>query len=134
MEAVDRVFPALNQVEMQLACKHVLNALFTSSNGSGGSTVPALTIPASQSATANASADPSFTGRESSHNGGHVQQHQPDWLQQTDDLDTWILQNIADRARRVKMVQALKDMAAPFKYGASKVIKALGNLNSENVS
>lgn len=132
IQAVDRLFPALNQVEMQLACKHVLSAVSGSDgNNVAGSTAPPLQIPASQSATASPSIDSSFQAPQ---NGGQVPESQPEWLQQRDSLDTWILENLNDGPRRLKMVHTLVKMAAPFRYGASKVIKALGNLNSENVS
>ena len=110
---------------MQLACKHVLS--------SGGAMVPPLQIPASQLATANGSADSGVSGRESSQNGGHVQQPPVGWWEQTEDLDSWILQNLNDGPRRRRMVKILTEMAIGFQYPAYKVIKVLGDLNSENI-
>lgn len=78
--------------------------------------------------------DSSLQARESLQDGGQMQDPQPEWLQQRDDLDPWILENLNDGPRRLRMVKMLTNMAAPFRYGASKVIKTLGNLNSENVS
>ena len=135
IKALDRLFPALDQVEMQLACKHVLNAVSGSSNnGSVRSTAPPLQIPASQSATASASMDSTFPARQSSQDGAYLHEPQPDWLQQRDTLDSWILENLNDRHRRLRMNKTLVQMAAPFRYGASKIVKALGDLRSENVS
>lgn len=133
IQAVDRLFPALDQVEMQLACKHILSAVSCSDkNGSAGSAAPpSLQIPSSQSATADVPTDLSC---QASQDGGQVRAPPPEWLQQRDSLDSWILENLNDGPRRLKMVHMLVKMAAPFRYGASKVIKALGNLNSENVS
>ena len=117
---------------MQLACKHVLSAVSDSNqNGSAGSAAPPLQIPASQSATGDLSID---SNSEALQNRGQVHEPQPEWLQQRDSLDSWILENLNDGPRRLRMVKMLVNMAAPFRYGASKVIKALGNLNSENVS
>ena len=118
---------------MQLACKHILSAVSCSDkNGSAGSAAPpALQLSASQSAAAGVPTDSSLQASES---GGQVHAPQPEWLQHRDSLDSWILENLNDGPRRLKMVHMLVKMAAPFRYGASKVIKALGNLNSENVS
>ncbi|KAL3135579.1 hypothetical protein ABBQ38_006059 [Trebouxia sp. C0009 RCD-2024] len=134
IKAVDRLFPALGQIEMQLACKHVLGALPSTSNGSGAAMIPPLQIPASQSAAAGGSADSDVSGRDSSQNGGHGQEPQLEWWQQRDDLDDWMLQNLNDGPRRLRMVEALVRMATPFRYPAFKLIKVLGDLNSENVS
>lgn len=135
IQAVDRLFPALDQVEMQLACKHVLDGISNNrNNGPVGATTPSLQIPASQAATATAPMDSGFQARESPQDGGHVHEPKPEWLQQRDSLDPWILENLNDGPRRLRMVKMLTNMAAPFRYGASKVIKTLGNLNSENVS
>lgn len=134
IKAVDRVFPALDQIDMQLACKHILSALPSTSNGSGVAMLSPLQIPAPQSATASGSAESSSSGRDLSQNGGHVQEPQRKWWQQRDDLDDWMLQNLNDGPRRLRMVEALVKMATPFQYAAFKLIKTLGNLNSENVS
>ena len=134
---MDRLFPALDQVEMQLACRHVLDAVSSRSNGgSTNSTSAALQMPASQSIAANVGDEPvpKANPGDSSHNGTLRQEDQPAWLQQRDDLDTWILENLNDGPRRLKMVQTLTRLATPFRYGASKVLQALGDLNSENVS
>lgn len=137
IKAVDRLFPALDQVEMQLACRHVLDAVSNrSDNGSIDSTSAALQLPASQSIAATVCDEPmpQATAVDSSHNGSQGQEDQPAWLQQRDDLDEWILENLNDGPRRLRMVQTLTRMATPFRYGASKVLQALGDLNSENVS
>ena len=132
IQAVDRLFPALDQTEMQLACKHVLSAVSSrDQNGSAGSAATPLQLPALESATASVSTDSSW---QASQDGGQVQEPHPEWLQQRDGLDSWILENLNDGPRRLRMVNMLVRMAAPFRYGASKVVKALGNLNSENVS
>ena len=135
IKAVDRLFPALDQVQMQLACRHVLNA--ASSSGSNGTTQPAvLQMPAAQSAAPSTIDELSPDGQpaDTLQNGGSLQESQPAWLQNADDLDSWILENLNDGPRRLRMVKILTQMAAPFRYGASKVLQALGDLNSENVS
>ena len=132
--AVDRVFPALDQEEMQLACKHVLNPV-TSSMGDdpmdgSGHDAHKLTpepLPMAAAAQAGAESNGAAGGRQSN-------SEQPVWLQSRDELDPWMLQNLRDGDRRLKMVQALTDLASPFRYGASRVVRALGNLFSENVS
>lgn len=134
--AVDRVFPALDQEEMQLACKHVLNPV-TSSMGDEpkdvdepGHDAHKLTPePLPMAAAAQAGAESN-----GAHGGCQSNNEQPIWLQSRDELDPWVLQNLRDGDRRLKMVQALTDLALPFRYGASRVVRALGNLFSENVS
>ena len=67
-------------------------------------------------------------------NGSHTSSRQPTWLQSRDELDSWVLQNLKDGDRHLKLVHALTGLALPFQYGASRVVRALGNLFSENVS
>ena len=135
---MDRVFPALDQEEMQLACKHVLNPV-TSSRGDDAMdtdqaehTITKLTPePLAMAAAAETQAGSESNGAADANQSG-IQQ--PAWLRSRDELDPWVLQNLRDGDRRLKMVQALTELASPFQYGASRVVRALGNLSSENVN
>ena len=134
--AVDRVFPALDQEEMQLACKHVLNPVTSSMgddprdvDGPGRDANKLTPEPLPMAAAAQAGAESNGVA-----SGSQSNSEQPIWLQSRDELDPWVLQNLRDGDRRLKMVQALTELASPFHYGASRVVRALGNLFSENVS
>ena len=119
ISAVDRVFPALTQTEMQLACMHVLKDVLANSEDT--SMLSPLQLPTPTSAQPN---------------GASQARPVPDWMQQQqqDKLDAWILQNLNNGKRRLKLVQALTNMALPFQYANSKVMQALGDMYSENVS
>lgn len=117
---MDRVFPALTQTEMQLACMHTLKGALSEDDPM----LDELQMP--QTSTATAAPAPS--------NGNSQADNAPDWLQQQDKLDGWMLQNLKDGQRRLKLVKALTQMALPFQYGNSRVVQALGDMYSENVS
>ncbi len=133
---MDRVFPALDQVEMQLACKHVLEPVLTAGDEEATTPSPApLQMAESQTpptaATTREANGTSSNGATS--NGAQSKDHQ-EWSQDRGGLDKWILTNLNDGQRRLKMVKALTNLAKPFQYGASTVMQALGDLYSENVS
>ena len=132
---MDRVFPALDQVEMQLACKHVLEPVLTADDEEATTPSPApLQMAESQrppTAATGETSGPSSNGTSS--NGAQSKDHQ-EWSQDRGGLDKWILTNLNDGQRRLKMVKALTNLAKPFQYGASTVMQALGDLYSENVS
>ena len=119
---------------MQLACKHVLNPVTSSLDED----VPKLDPEplhmeeAAQAATQESAHAPTHSNGAA--NGSHLGSRQPAWLQSRDELDSWVLQNLKDGDRRLKLVHALTGLALPFQYGASRVVRALGNLFSENVS
>jgi len=131
IKAVDRVFPALDQVEMQLACRRVLAPVLSTSSEVAAKPDPEP-LQMAQSQTATATEESKVNGVPS--NGDKADAHQPEWLQDRGDLDSWILKNLNDGQRRLKMVKDLTNLALPFQYGASKVMQALGDLYSENVS
>ena len=133
IQAVDRVFPALDQVEMQLACKQVLDPVLSASGPDSPmpsaeplEMAPSLTVASNAREEGNVNAALS--------NSSQGQEHQPEWLQERGELDGWILQNLNDGQRRLKMVKALTKLALPFRYGASNIMQALGDLYFENVS
>jgi len=132
---VDRVFPALDQVEMQLACKHVLKPVLTADNEEASTPTPApLKMVEYQTPTTAATGEANLTSSNgTSSNGAQSKDHQ-EWSQDRGGLDKWILTNLNDGQRRLKMVKALTNLAKPFQYGASTVMQALGDLYSENVS
>lgn len=132
---MDRVFPALDQVEMQLACKHVLEPVLTADDEEATTPSPApLQMADSQTPPTAATGEANGTSSNgATSNGPHFKDHQ-EWSQDRGGLDKWILTNLNDGQRRLKMVKALTNLAKPFQYGASTVKQALGDLYSENVS
>lgn len=133
IKAVDRVFPALDQVEMQLACRHVLKPVLTADSEEATTPTPApLQMAESQTPPTTGEANGSLSNG-TSPNGAQSKDHQ-EWSQDRGGLDKWILTNLNDGQRRLKMVKALTNLAKPFQYGASTVMQALGDLYSENVS
>ena len=132
---MDRVFPALDQVEMQLACKHVLEPVLTADDEEATTPSPApLQMADSQTPPTAATGEANGTSSNgATSNGAQSKDHQQ-WSQDRVGLDKWILTNLNDGQRRLKMVKALTNLAKPFQYGASTVKQALGDLYSENVS
>ena len=132
---MDRVFPALDQVEMQLACKHVLEPVLTADDEEATTPSPApLQMADSQTPPIAATGEANGTSSNgATSNGAQFKDHQ-EWSQDRGGLDKWILTNLNDGQRRLKMVKALTNLAKPFQYGASTVKQALGDLYSENVS
>jgi len=132
---VDRVFPALDQVEMQLACRHVLEPVLTADDEEATTPSPApWQMTESQTPPTAATGEANGTSSNgTSSNGAQSKDHQQ-WSQDRVGLDKWILTNLNDGQRRLKMVKALTNLAKPFQYGASTVKQALGDLYSENVS
>ena len=137
---MDRVFPALDQVEMQPACRHVLEPVLTAHDDEATTPSPApLQMAESQTprntatGEANGTSSHGMSSNGTSSNGAQPQDHQV-WSQDRGGLDKWILTNLNDGQRRLKMVKALTNLAKPFQYGASTVMQALGDLYSENVS
>ncbi|DBB14910.1 TPA: hypothetical protein ACH3X3_004508 [Trebouxia sp. C0006] len=135
IKAVDRVFPALDQVEMQLACKHVLEPVLTADDEEATTPSPApLQMADSQTPPTAATGEANGTSSNgATSNGAQFKDHQ-EWSQDRGGLDKWILTNLNDGQRRLKMVKALTNLAKPFQYGASTVKQALGDLYFENVS
>lgn len=122
IKAVDRIFPALSQTEMQLACMHVLEDALSESKDT--CTLDGLPMP-----TRSVLTDP-----DAHSNGSTATDTTPGWLQRQDELDEWVLQNLKDGERRLQLVKVLTQMALPFQYGSSRVVQALGDMYSENVS
>lgn len=122
---MDRVFPALTQTEMQLACMHVLQDVASTSEHAETAQLAPLQLP--QASTIS-------SARARSNGDTEMTDPLPDWLQQKDKLDDWMMQNLNNGKRRLKLVQALTNMAVPFQYAQSKVMQALGDMFSENVS
>lgn len=114
---------------MQLACKHTLENLLTQPEDAPMPQAAPLQMPAALTATP---AHALQGGKNVA--GADTDEQLPAWLQQNKDLDSWILQNLNDGPRRLKLVKALTRMALPFQYPNSTVMHALGDMNSENVS
>ncbi len=137
IKAVDRVFPALDQVEKQLACRHVLEPVLTAVDDEATTPSPApLQMTESQTppttaahGEANGTSSNGTSSNGTSSNGAQSKDHQ-EWSQDRGGLDKWILTNLNDGQRRLKMVKALTNLAKPFQYGASTVMQALGDLYS----
>lgn len=120
---------------MQLACKHVLDPVLATDGEEATKLTPTpLRMAASQTASVSANASGEATPNESSSNGVQSHDQHPEWLQDRGGLDKWILANLNDGQRRLQLVKALTNMALPFQYTASRVMQALGDLYSENVS
>ena len=135
IKAVDRVFPALDQVEMQLACKHVLEPVLKADTEEATTATPApLQMAESQTPSTTATGDTNGTSSNGATSNGAQCKDSQEWSQDRGGLDKWILTNLNDGQRRLKMVKALTNLAKPFQYGASTVMQALGDLYSENVS
>ncbi len=120
---------------MQLACKHVLEPVLTADDEEATTPSPApLQMADSQTPPTAATGEANGTSSNgATSNGAQFKDHQ-EWSQDRGGLDKWILTNLNDGQRRLKMVKALTNLAKPFQYGASTVKQALGDLYSENVS
>ena len=123
---MDRLFPTLDQVEMQLACRQVLEPVLSASNDSSMQWSPGPMQLSSHTAVPTSD----FENANGVSNGSQANE----LIQESDSLDSWVLNNLSDRKRRLRLVQALTRMARPFQYERSEVIQTLGDLHSENVS
>jgi len=118
IEAVNRSVPALEQTQMQLACKHVL-AQIMASNDSHKAVLTPLQMPAAQANPHSLIGD--IHQDTMSQTVSQLAGDQPEWLHNTDSLDRWILSNLNDRAWRLKMAKALQSLASPFVYNACTI-------------
>ena len=102
---MNRAFPALSQSEMQQAVRHALATVDLLSDKHAGQTLQPLRL-----------------GEPGS------------WTCDEKSLDSWILENLIDGQRRLRLVETLTAAARPFRYSKSHIQQQLGDLYSENVS
>ena len=105
IKALNRAFPALSQSDMQQAVRHVLAKVELGSGKHAEQTLQSLKFG----------------------NPGS-------WNCDESTLDSWILENLVDGQRRLKLVETLTAAARPFRYSKSHIQQQLGDLYSENVS
>lgn len=105
IKSLNRVFPALSQSEMQQAVRHVL-----------------ATVDLQSGKHAEQILQPLKLGEPGS------------WNCDENTLDNWILENLVDGQRRLRLVETLTAAARPFRYSKSHIQQQLGDLYSENVS
>ena len=102
---MNRAFPALSQSEMQQAVRHALATVDLQSGQHAKQTLQPLKL-----------------GEPAS------------WNCDENTLNSWILENLVDSQRRLKLVETLTAAARPFRYSKSHIQQQLGDLYSENVS
>ncbi len=125
IEAVNRSFPALEQTQMQLACKHVLAQIMASNDGHQA-VLTRLQMPAAQTNPCSLIGD--IHQDSTSQTVSQLADDQPEWLHSADSLDSWILSNLNDRARRSDMAKGLQSLALPFVYRACTIQTTSGPL------
>ncbi len=125
IEAVNRSFPALGQTQMQLACKRVLAQIMASNDGHKTVLTP-LQMPAAQKNPHSLIGD--IHQDSTSQTVSQLVDDQPEWLHSADSLDSWILSNLNDCARREDMAKGLQSLASPFVYRACTIQTSSGPL------
>ena len=125
IEAVNRSFPALEQIQMQLACKHVLAQIMAGNDGHQA-VLTGLQMPAAQT---NPHSLIGHSQQDSmSQTVSQLADDQPEWLHRADSLDSWILSNLNDRARRSDMAKGFQSLASTFVYHACTIQTPSGPL------
>ena len=122
---MNRCVPALEQTQMQLACKHVLAQIMASNDGHKAILAP-LQVPAAQTKPHSLIGDIHQHSMPQSFN--QLADNQPEWLHSSASLDRWILSNLNDRARRLEMAKGLQSLAPPFEYHACTIQTPSGPL------
>lgn len=118
IEAVNRSFPAHEQTQMQLASKHVLAQIMAGDDGHQA-VLTRLQMPAAQTNPHSLIGD--IQQDSTSQTVSQLADDQPEWLHRADSLDSWILSNLNEHARRSDMAKGLQSLASPFVYHACTI-------------